>query len=136
MRYGLLAPPDGNAALAIAERLDDGYRLDVQRMGIVFERQGSGHHVDEDEPGFTVHRFGANKARKLFHAAMGRFGERASVRGDVESVAPSASERGIVGLIDEPADARLLEMLRANLSVPPVRTLRPSDAGALRRPYR
>jgi hypothetical protein len=76
VRYGLLAPTDGDNALAIAERLDDGYRLDVQRMGIVFERLGSGHHIDEDEPGFTVHRFGASKARKLFHIAMGRFEER------------------------------------------------------------
>lgn len=125
VRYGLLAPPDGDAALAIVERLDDGYRLDVQHMGIVFERQGSGHHIDEDEPGFTVHRFGANKARKLFHIAMGRFDERASIRGDLESVAPSQTERGIVALAEAPGEDRLLDALRNTLSVPPARTVRP-----------
>ena len=121
VRYGLLAAPDGDAALAVAERLDEGYRLDIQRMGIVFERLGSGHHLDEDEPGFSVHRFGANKARKLFHAAMGRHNERASVRGDLESSAPSTVERGIRALVEDASDERLLEALRANLSVPPAR---------------
>lgn len=125
VRYGLLAPRDGDAALAIAERLDDGYRLDVQSMGIVFERQGSGYHIDEDEPGFTVHRFGANKARKLFHAAMGRFDERVSLRGDPDSVPPTTTERGILALADEPGEERLLEALRTNLSVPAARTVSP-----------
>lgn len=125
VRYGLLSPHDGDAALAIVERLDVGYRLDVQHMGIVFERQGSGHHIDEDEPGFTVHRFGANKARKLFHIAMGRFDERGSIRGDLESVAPSQPERGIVALAEAPGEDRLLDALRNTLSVPPSRTVRP-----------
>jgi DNA phosphorothioation-dependent restriction protein DptH len=132
VRYGLLAPPDGDADLAIVERLDDGYRLDVHHMGIVFERQGSGHHIDEDEPGFTVHRFGSNKARKLFHIAMGRFDERASIRGDLESVAPSETERGIVALAEAPGEDRLLDALRNTLSVPPARTVRPpADEPAL-----
>lgn len=124
VRYGLLPPVEGNASLEIAERLDDGYRLDVHRMGIVFERLGSGHHIDEDEPGFTVHRFGANKARKLFHIAMGRFDERTSVRGDLESVTAPASERGLVALTDAPGEDRLLETLRTNLVV---RTSRPVE---------
>ena len=114
VRYGILTAADGEAALATAERLDDGYRLDVQRMGIVFERLGSGHHIDEDEPGFTVHRFGANKARKLFHAAMGRFDDRASVRRD-----SSSTDRGIVALVDNAGEERLLDALCANLSVTP-----------------
>jgi DNA phosphorothioation-dependent restriction protein DptH len=124
VRYGLMARPDGDAALAIAERLDDGYRLDVQRMGIVFERLGSGHHIDEDEPGFTVHRFGANKARKLFHVAMGRFDERRSVRSERDSVPPSITDRGIVALIEEQGEEGLLEALRTNLSAPPARTVK------------
>ncbi len=122
IRYGLLPPVEGDASLAIAECLDDGYRLDVHRMGFVFERLGSGHHIDEDEPGFTVHRFGANKARKLFHIAMGRFDERTSVRGDLESVTGSASERGLIALTEAPGEDRLLETLRTNLVV---RTSRP-----------
>lgn len=124
VRYGLLPPVEGDASLAIAECLDDGYRLEVQRLGIVFERLGSGHHIDEDEPGFTVHRFGANKARKLFHIAMGRFDERTSIRGDLESLAASASERGLIALTEGPGEVRLLETLRSNLVV---RTSRPVE---------
>ena len=130
VRYGLLAALEGDAALSIAERLDDGYRLDVHRMGIVFERLGSGHHVDEDEPGFTVHRFGANKARKLFHVAMGRFDERASRRGSLESEAFSMIERGTAALVEEPGEERLLDVLQSNLSVPPVRTVHPPSPAA------
>ncbi|WP_280153255.1 hypothetical protein [Piscinibacter sp. XHJ-5] len=129
VRYGLLPPPDGDAALAVAERLDEGYRLDVQRMGIVFERLGAGHHLDEDEPGFSVHRFGADKARRLFHAAMGRHNERSSVRGDLESSAPSRIERGILAMADAAGEERLLEALRANLSVPPARLARTPNLG-------
>lgn len=117
VRYGLLAPIDGEAALAVAERLDDGYRLDVQRMGIVFERLGSGHHIDEDEPGFTVHRFGANKARKLFHIAMGRFDERTSVRSELDSSRSSPLEPGVGALAESPGEELLLEALRSNLVV-------------------
>lgn len=122
VRYGLLPPVEGDAALGIVERLDDGYRLDVQRMGIVFERLGSGHHIDEDEPGFTVHRFGANKARKLFHIAMGRFNERTSVRSNLDSAAAAVSERGLTALTEAPGEERLLETLRSNIVV---RTNRP-----------
>lgn len=117
VRYGLLSPIEGDSALAIAERLDDGYRLDMQRMGIVFERLGSGYHIDEEEPGFTVHRFGADKARKLFHIAMGRFDERASVRGDLESRSATESERGLLALAEAPGEDRLLETLRNTLVV-------------------
>ncbi|MGL3210954.1 ATP-binding protein [Bradyrhizobium sp. BR 1433] len=117
VRYGLLTPRDGDAALAIAERLDDGYRLEVQSLGMVFERLGAGHHIDEDEPGFPVHRFGANKARKLFQAAMGRYSERSSVRWERESITRSTAERGISALIDGAAEERLLNELRHSLSV-------------------
>jgi hypothetical protein len=121
VRYGLLMPPAGQAALAFAERLDDGYKLDVQRMGVVFERLGSGLHIDEDEPGFTVYRFGANKARKLFHLAMGRFDERSSVRGG-ESSEASVPEGSSVGLVEDVGEERLVEVLRTTLHVPPSRT--------------
>jgi hypothetical protein len=117
VRYGLLAPIEGETALATAECLDDGYRLDVQRMGVVFERLGSGHHIDEDEPGLIVHRFGANKARKLFHVAMGRFDERSSARTERESTVSSRSERGILALIEEPSEKRTLDALRSSLVV-------------------
>jgi DNA phosphorothioation-dependent restriction protein DptH len=123
VRYGLLAQPDGDAALSIAERLDEGYRLEIQRMGIVFERLGSGHHLDEDEPGFNVHRFGANKARRLFHAAMGRHDERSSRRSDADSAAPSKAARNISTLAEEASEETLLDALRGNLSVSSSRTV-------------
>lgn len=118
VRYGLLKPLEGDVALAIASKLDDGYRLEVQSMGMVFERLGAGHHIDEDEPGFPVHRFGANKARKLFRAAMGRYSERASVRWDRESATQSTTELEVTGLIDEAGEERLLNELRYTLSLP------------------
>lgn len=117
VRYGLLPPAEGDVALAISESLDNGYQLDVQRMGIVFERLGSGYHIDEDEPGFTVHRFGGNKARKLFHIAMGRFDERTSVRSELESSSERLSERGLRALAEVPGEDRLLETLRSTLVV-------------------
>ena len=117
VRYGLLPPAEGDTALAIAERLDEGYRLEMDGMGIVFERLGSGHHIDEDEPGFTVHRFGANKARKLFHAAMGRFDDRSSSRSDVDSRSSARGERGMVALIDAPGEEESLNTLRTSLAV-------------------
>jgi hypothetical protein len=116
VRYGLLLPASGDTALAVAERLDEGYRLEMDGMGIVFERLGSGHHIDEDEPGFTVHRFGANKARKLFHAAMGRFDDRSSAR-DVESRSSARSERGMVALVEAPGEEESLNTLRTSLAV-------------------
>ncbi len=127
VRYGLLTAQDGDAALAFAERLDEGYRLDVQRMGIVFERLGSGHHIDEDEPGLTVHRFGGNKARKLFQNAMGRFTERASVRGDSGSFSVSPTEQHTLGLVEEDGDERLLDALRSNLTIPRSLSMRPPN---------
>lgn len=78
---------------------------------------GSGHHIDEDEPGLTVHRFGANKARKLFHVAMGRFDERSSSRSDRESTVSAPSERGIVALVEEPGEKHSFDALRASLVV-------------------
>lgn len=118
VRYGLLAPIEGDAALAVVERLDDEYRLDIQQMGIVFERLGSGHHLDEDEPGFTVHRFGANKARKLFHVAMGRFSERCgSRRSDPDVVSASPQDCGLLALAEGPGEENLLATLRSSLVV-------------------
>lgn len=53
--------------------LDAGYRFDFSMLGVVFERVGAGAHVDEDEPGYEVHRFGLDAANRLIEAACGRF---------------------------------------------------------------
>lgn len=118
VRYGLVAPAAGDAALGFVERIDDGYHLEVQSMGIVFERLGSGYHIDEDEPGFTVHRFGANKARKLYNLAVGRFDERVSVRSGIDVTGASKTERRLDMLVEEPGEERLLDSLRSNLVIP------------------
>jgi hypothetical protein len=115
VRYGLLPVDSGELVLGSLAALETGYRLDVQRLGIAFERLGAGHHVDEDEPGFVVHRFGADKARKLFDAAMGRHDERSSRASNASTVPPSA--RGHARLAESPQEERYVEALRATLSV-------------------
>lgn len=119
VRYGLLAHAEGERALAMAEGLDEGYRLDIQSMGIVFERLGSGHHLDEDEAGFPIHRFGADKARRLFHAAMGRHDERASRRSDRDSSGPPSIDNAHSTFAEEAREQGLVETLRSTLSVRP-----------------
>jgi serine/threonine protein kinase len=62
-------------------------------------------------------RVGANKARKLFHAAMGRFDDRSSVRNDVESRSSARSERGMVALVEAPGEEESLNTLRTSLAI-------------------
>lgn len=72
-RYGLLGPAEAQAALDFVQDLDAGYQLHLSSLGVVFERGASGAHVDEDEPGYVVHRFGLDAANKLVEAACARF---------------------------------------------------------------
>jgi DNA phosphorothioation-dependent restriction protein DptH len=65
IRYGLLAQTAGDAALDIIEKLDQGYKLDIRLLGVVFERAGRGAHEDEEEPGFQVYRFGGDVAQEF-----------------------------------------------------------------------
>ena len=58
-------------ALQFVEDLDSGYSLAVSSMGIVFVRQATGMHIDEEEPGFVVHRFGLDCAQRLVLRACG-----------------------------------------------------------------
>jgi hypothetical protein len=68
-RYGLISEDVANLALEFVENLDGGYHVDFRAIGVVFEQTAAGSHVDEDEPGFQVHRFGADLAKALFDAA-------------------------------------------------------------------
>jgi hypothetical protein len=77
-RYDLLSIEEADRALGVLENLDDGYQLDIRALGVVFEHKGRGLHVDEEEPGFTVHRFGGDKARQLLAHAAGRMADRVS----------------------------------------------------------
>lgn len=71
-RYGLIGSEEASMALAFVENLDEGFKLTVRTLGVVFERQAFGSHVDEDEPGFPVHRFGLDVARGLLERAGGQ----------------------------------------------------------------
>lgn len=75
-RYELFSDEEMNRALAMLENLDEGYQLDIRSLGVVFEHKGIGLHLDEEEPGFPVHRFGGDKARQLLADAAGRLLDR------------------------------------------------------------
>jgi DNA phosphorothioation-dependent restriction protein DptH len=68
-RYGLMRGPVLEEALEFVHSLDEGYRLEMQPLGVVFERQGLGAHVDEEEIGFQVHRIGLDVANSLLGRA-------------------------------------------------------------------
>lgn len=68
-RYGLVDNDTANAALEFVENLDAGYQLDLSSVGVVFEQAAMGNHLDEDEPGFQVYRFGKDVADALFKEA-------------------------------------------------------------------
>lgn len=72
-RYGLLGADALSSALDFVQTLDSGYRLDVRSLGVVFERQGVGAHVDEEEIGFPVHRIGLDVADQLLAQARDQF---------------------------------------------------------------
>lgn len=68
-RYGLFEPQAAAAALDFVQNLDAGYRLEIETLGVIFERQSSGSHLEEEEPGFPVYRFGLDAAQSLLSAA-------------------------------------------------------------------
>lgn len=72
-RYGMLGADTLSVALDFVQSLDGGYRLDVRSLGVVFERQGVGAHVDEEEIGFPVHRFGLDVGNELLARAREQF---------------------------------------------------------------
>ncbi len=102
--------------LGILENLDEGYQLDMRALGVVYEHKGVGFHQDEEEPGFTVYRFGADKARQLLADAAGRLVERnarlSERQGSTDRPAATSSERA--ALAAELRD-RELDQLRSAL---------------------
>ena len=71
-RYRLLSKDALNEALTFIQDLDGGYELDFDMQGIAFEQRGVGEHHDEDEPGYSVHRFGLDVANDLLERARRR----------------------------------------------------------------
>jgi hypothetical protein len=113
IRYGLLAQTAGDAALDIIEKLDQGYKLDIRLLGVVFERAGRGAHEDEEEPGFQVYRFGGDVAQELLTYAVGRHKDRRneSNRSTDSRTSLPLPEEVVAGTASE------LESFRAALSV-------------------
>jgi DNA phosphorothioation-dependent restriction protein DptH len=127
-RYNLLAEDESTQALQVLENLDDGYDLDIRSLGVFFEHKGQGLHVDEEEPGFTVYRFGGDKARQLLADAAGRLATRTTQLserlGGTYRPPPTSQRRAeeAAGLKDDE-----LEIFRSALSVPlPKSSCRPS----------
>lgn len=87
-RYGLVDSRVLETNLEFIENLDTGYSLDLSSLGIVFERQGVGAHVDEEEPGFPVHRFGLDFAQSLLSWACAK---KTPSRGDPGNTPPPSS---------------------------------------------
>lgn len=114
-RYELLSIEENQRALRIVENLDEGYQLDIRSVGVTFEHKGRGLHVDEEEPGFTVHRIGGDKARQLLAHAAGRLSERTARISDRTGVAyrstPPSPDR--FALAEELKDGELQSIRRA-----------------------
>ena len=49
VRYGLIEPETAASYQAFLTDLDAGYRLEVEKTGVLFHRQSSGIHRDEDQ---------------------------------------------------------------------------------------
>jgi hypothetical protein len=77
-RYELLTENEAQKASRVIENLDNGYQLDIRSLGVVFEHKGRGLHLDEEVPGFPVHRLGGDKVSQLLAHAAGRLSERSS----------------------------------------------------------
>jgi hypothetical protein len=90
-RYRLLGEAEAEAALDFVQDLDAGYNLDLSSLGVVFERTAAGAHVDEDEPGYVVHRFGLDAANRLVQGACDRFGRAEASARSSETVNTEAS---------------------------------------------
>jgi len=117
-RYELLDEREALRAFRVIERLDDGYHLDIRTVGVVFERKGVGLHLDEEEPGFPVHRFGGDKAKQLLAHAAGRLTERTAKiserNGGTYRPIPQSAERASLA---SQLNDRELSPLRTALSV-------------------
>jgi DNA phosphorothioation-dependent restriction protein DptH len=69
LRYGLLSQDEVIRAQPFISSLEQGYHLNFRTRGIVYTQETSGHHVDEDEIGFPVHRFGPDTAALLLNSS-------------------------------------------------------------------
>jgi len=104
-RYGLFASEQVSEAMRFAENLDSGYRLELRSVGVVFERQANGAHVDEDEPGFVVHRFGFDVAKQLaVRACRTARVDMTDMGQEVFAAGPSEQQTGVTEITEEVLD--------------------------------
>jgi len=142
-RYGLMSEEDAEGALQFLATLEEGYRIDLAALGVVYQRSAHGSRVDELEPGFPMYRFGHDDAKALLAAALRRPPERnasGTDRGDggtgtggggPAGDTPSGSVSGAPGggtgsspgslpAMPSPAAASARELLRiVDMAVPP-----------------
>lgn len=122
VRYGLIDQDTASGYQAFLTDLDAGYRLEVEKTGILFHRQSSGIHRDEDEPDFPVHRFGHDMALRLI-ASLG-FSHPPEAAADSQATALP------------PLDPKLLDPFASSVTGDPTRSRRASNATTVSlRPY-
>jgi DNA phosphorothioation-dependent restriction protein DptH len=68
LRYNLFSLEQANRVQPFIASLEEGYHLTFRILGIVYAQETTGHHLDEDEPGFLVHRFGLDTAEILLNS--------------------------------------------------------------------
>jgi len=138
-----MSEEDAEGALQFLATLEEGYRIDLAALGVVYQRSAHGSRVDELEPGFPMYRFGHDDAKALLAAALRRPPERnasGTDRGDggtgtggggPAGDTPSGSVSGAPGggtgsspgslpAMPSPAAASARELLRiVDMAVPP-----------------
>ncbi|MGI9067834.1 MAG: ATP-binding protein [Pyrinomonadaceae bacterium] len=126
-RYGLLGAEKLSDSLQFIANLDSGYSLGVSALGVVFERQGSGTHIDEEEPGFAVHRFGLDIAQRLLDRACGESSTKFSTGSDSsQSPSPSPLLEKNSPAVSLGAD-EIISSFRSSLEVAPVSESTPAS---------
>jgi len=110
-RYGLVDGDELAIAARFVEDLDSGYSLHIEPLGVVFERQALGAHIEDDEHEFTVHRFGLDVAQQLLDGAT-RLVDAGSLEvvGNNEPLLPSSTN-----LVESDHD-RVLRSFRSSVS--------------------
>ena len=106
-RYGLFQIDELSEALQFVDSLDGGYALDLASFGVVFERKAHGSHIDEDEPGFVVHRFGSDVAKRLLAKTCGDASPsmESSQSSDSGSTPASTAPNAVPGIRDDITDS-------------------------------
>jgi hypothetical protein len=118
VRYGLIDPATAATYQALLTDLDAGYRLEVEKTGVLFHRHSSGIHKDEDEPDFPVHRIGHDMACRLM-ASLGY--NRPDDPGDDSRADPPATP-------PPPLDPALFDPFASSVTGDPDRSRRAAPA--------